>query len=355
MKKHRFIICLVLFFWADSFYLESQTPGATTKAQSASAGAPPSSPDKNSQKTVFPFFFLYSLGETFPEWDPLWPSLLPPDSLMANSQERSYLQITLIGKDLEYQVRYGKEGKPLLVPFFYGESSQYLQFKWDRRGNLEKLSLGSNPEKEEALYEVVQREGEQITSLVYQKEAETLFIHLSVRPQEVEEVWYTPEGEPQIIFHFLSPGGLIHKIEQTTEGGTTDFLIREYTSFLKPSFEAWKDTTYEVLYTTREKPRYVRMQTLQDFSSGKGQEFPEEKRLMDNQQKSKEEQWWYQYDDRGRLVRLVYPDREYRYEYEDDRKGLWVRCRITPYVPRLGTMVPAQPIELSRIIKYSKE
>ncbi|MCX7656534.1 MAG: hypothetical protein N2Z76_08430 [Treponemataceae bacterium] len=351
MKKHRFIF--LLFLWIGlSVCLESQTP--EKKVQSPSGGAS-SSQKGGSQKTVFPFFFLYSFGITPSEWNPLWPALLPPDSLTANNQERSYLQITITGKDLEYQIRFGKEGKPLKIPFFYGESSQYLQFKWDAQGNLEKLSLSSNSGKEEALYQVIQREGEKIAGLVYQKEAETFFIHLAIRSEEVEEVWYTPEGDPQIVFRFLSPAGLIYKIEQTTEEGTTDFLVREYTSFLKPSFEAWKDATYEVLYATMEKPRYVRMKALQNGASGEVLNPPAGTSLVEEQKKSKEEQWWYQYDERGRLVRLVYPDREYRYEYEDDRKGLWVRCRITPYAPRLGTMVPSQPFELTRIITYGKE
>ncbi|MCX7656331.1 MAG: hypothetical protein N2Z76_07380 [Treponemataceae bacterium] len=355
MKKYKSILCFVLFLWKIPFYLQSQPSEITKNTQILSPRTSSSSQQKGSQKTVFPFFFLYSLAKTPSEWNPHWPALLPPDSLMVNSQEGASLQITIVGKDMEYQIRLGKEGKPLKIPFFYGEAFHYLQFEWNAQGGLEKLFLSSASGKEEELYQIIQREGETITSLAYQKGGETFFIYLTTQAETVEEVWYTAEGEPQIFFHIFSQKGSIHKIAQITDGDTIDFLVREYTSFLKLSFEMSNNKSYEILYGTKERPRYVRMKTFEPFSTDSTQNSTTASRDMDVKKENKEEQWYYQYDGLGRLVRLVYPDREYRYEYENDPRGQWVRCRITPYVPRFGVMVPSQPFELTRMIQYAKE
>jgi hypothetical protein len=330
----------------------------------------------------FPVLGLYRTaqgGEV--AWRPDWPLSIPPDTFSVLPHGASAITLVRERKDPaelpveELTVRWNGDGFLSEFPLFRDDGFFQVQSLFGRGGLIRGFSIRSETSTPDTSWDILIVEYQNdFPSLIRIKEGETLYFTLiKYEAATATEVWYNQEGSAVAIFSYQyeAPGGRIRRFIRMDLSTGEEFSEEyHYDSTENISGIVTSAGEYAALYAGKGRPRYWErfVPLLLETSANAAQpvalteEPPGDEGL---------DRFSFQWDAKGRLVRLIgsyregagqVPDGEtgdvdvmetdVRYEYIQDERGAWIERRDTSMIRRSGFLIPGPEERLLRRIEY---
>jgi hypothetical protein len=311
------------FFFAAALYSQTpeETPGGETSGEN---------PDVFASIPVIAILDA-AAGKSL-DWRPGWPVFLPPDLFRAEGA----LMITTLsvpdgeskevpdGETPEISAEW-KEGILVRFPFFAENTLVQGEADYGPSG-LSRVRLGSSLDAE-----ILRSDDENRPVLVrILAGGEYIFSVLEYGPENVRETRYDAAGLPLGAVSF-SPGEIlsIHTGEENTEAELRRFFFNAQR--LVSGLES-PEGTWSILYERRGLPRYLAWKPAE----------------------GNPENYIFQWDENGRLIRLSGAGADLRYEYRLDDRGNWIERREIRMVNRAGLLFPFHGPVITRKIFYKE-
>ena len=298
-------------------------------------------------------FFLLPVLETVfsgnPRWSPDWPSDIPPDGFSLPPGNQLFQALELSNGDDTFVLRRGIEGRLLEFPFFYEGGYAKVQIDYSPSGAVQKMNIEF---KKISANEEDSQDGEE---------------------NDEEETWLVTFPPDFLPYSELSLGGSFPVIRVSSDDSDFFVFIFESPLFLT---ETWYDSSGNMLAFCKasanlEKGAW-RIRSLQIYgesgvrfedrffdSSGSITEIrfssddSEERRVIAQYRNSMPVYWQrddfiydLQWDTRGILTVIKAWDEtgsfdtEYRYRYDTDALGIWVRRDEAAYRVQYDLLTP---------------
>lgn len=299
--------------------------------------------DEDEQEREGYSFLLIPILETVSsgnvKWRPDWPSDFPPDAFLVRQGSRLPEVIELSNGEERFTVRRDREGRLLEFPFFQADGYAKVQTSYAANGALRSMNITINN---------------------YETEEST--------EESAEETWHVTFSEGFFPYSDLSLGGAFPAIRVNT--GDTDYYVYlfESTFFLT---ETWYDTNGNMLVFCRAST-YVenkawRIRSLQindgaetqfveyhSDSSGNVTEINCEDTVFSAVFRESLPSYWQQngfknrllWDTQGILTLMNISGEnddfyaEYRYGYENDSFGNWIKRQEIAYAVQSDLLAP---------------
>jgi hypothetical protein len=316
-----FLFCAFSFLSAEDDPVPGDDP-----AQDEAAGIP---------FIVAPILETISAGNVL--WRPDWPQEIPPDAFTLNHGRASLIRINAGG--VEYGIRRDGEGRLTEFPH--------------PRGGLAAVKVRYGPEGEISGIDAIPAESGQspwavffprdffvpgMESLVRAgRDGVDLFAVVEETGSGVCETWYNAEGRAlaYAVTSVQDYGGRrIRSVEIRDASGVHGETCH---------FESGGRVSLVERGSVRAAAVYGRQPLYWDFTDGPEGEGEDDRRFS------------LQWDENGFLVRMYGSGGDFRYSYDIDERGNWIRRREMVREEAFGLLVPVSQTEITREILYSEE
>jgi hypothetical protein len=266
-------------------------------------------------------------------WRPDWPGDFPPDAFRLGSgtppEAVSAIEISN-GADT-FSLKRDSRGLLVEFPFFYQGAVLRARAAYTGSGALESLAIqfpsgGDSAEAEDLNAEFPLDEDQPV--LVSRGDA-VFFVYIQRRPLFISETWYDEEGNLLAYFKAAllreSPE-IIRSLQiMDSSGGGFEYYSFDGEGGITGIRSAWGSSS--ALYRNR-RPQYWETRDASRFA--------------------------LQWDERGFLTGLrgEDPPLEYRYEYEVDKAGNWIKRQDIALVNRFDVYAPRPGTAWTRGISY---
>jgi hypothetical protein len=271
-------------------------------------------------------------------WRPDWPREIPPDAFTLNHGRASLVKISAGG--VEYSVRRDGEGRLTEFPHPYG--------------GLAGVRVNYGPEGEISAIDVIPAEsGQNPWAVLFPRnfsapgaespvragrDGEDLFVLVQETGSGLCETWYDAGGRA-LSYAATSlrdyGGKRIRSVEIRDESGTRGETLH---------FESGGRVSLVEAGSVRASAVYGKQPLYWDFSGG-----------LDGETEGINRNFSLQWDENGFLVRMHGSGGDFRYSYDIDERGNWIRRRETAWEEAFGLLVPVSQTEIIREILYSEE
>jgi hypothetical protein len=316
MKKRKAVLSLLLFLLI-AFPAVSQNTASQNKAAQKPADA------KTADAKAGPDFFLLPVLETVfsgeLRWRPDWPADIPPDGF---SVKRQFQLIELYNDDVNLTVRRGREGRLVEFPFFTedGYAKVQVQYASLNNGALQKMTVSLFQGDDAKIWDITFpadflpysdfSPGGSFAPLKVTCDEDIYHVFIFESPAFLTETWYNDEGE-MLVFCKAS----VNIIEKKWRVRSLQIYMGEDISFEDYFFDSYgnvsevrsEDKTFSALLRDN-RPSYWQCPDLS---------------------------YEFNWDTQGILTIVKASGEaddasvEYRYEYETDASGSWVKRQET--------------------------
>lgn len=300
-------------------------------------------PEQNDSRDFFLVQILETAFSGDVSWRPDWPADIPPDAFLIRQGDRLPAVIELSNETENFVVRRNDEGQLLEFPFFYEGGYAKVQTVYTASGALRNMSvtlknLSQQDEDEESQGEEETLDiafppdflpysdlspGGSFPPLTVNSGDSVFFVYIFESPLFLTETWYTEDGDMSVYckasVNVENGKWRIRSLQVHDAGGTrfTDYFFDSYGNVTEVSFQ---DRVFSAFFTDS-GPNFWQ----QDGS-----------------------QYDLQWDTQGILtiIKATADDglfTEYRYGYEEDTSGNWVKRQETAYTIQFDDLLAPQP------------
>jgi len=296
-------------------------------------------PEQNTSRDFFLVQILETVFSGDVRWRPDWPADIPPDAFLIHQKDVLPAVIELSNETENFILRRDSEGRLLEFPFFYEGGYAKVQAVYAASGALRNMSLTlknlssqdeESPEEEEKTDIVFPPDfmpysglspGGSFPPITVTSGDSVFFVFIFESPVFLTETWYTEDGN--MLAYCKAPVNVEHgkwriRSLQIHDAGGIRFVDYFFDSFGNVTEINLEDRVFSAFFRDR-RPGFWQQD---DF------------------------QYDLQWDTQGTLtvIRATGADdslfTEYRYGYEKDTFGNWVKRQETAYIIQFDLLAP---------------